>query len=215
MISGIPDSLEGLREVSIHPPHMMDSEGTLLPSSFLPFCVYQTMELGEERPNIPITACSQAVPTVLAGQLCYSLNVSNTVNTKSAMGKQNSLLLFLDTGESRSRKIQKDTTNHKWTNATKSVDISTSNEDRTSVYIETLSEITYFGAGSYAMSGLNRMSGSKRFMQFPDYMKKCQIGSLTDCHNMNYFENLQEQCQCIPWSLRFLNPSDKAVKRLI
>ena len=204
----LPESKEGLMELSMHPPHMTDSEGTILPSSFLPFCAYQTMKLGEKREDIPITSCSQATATILAGQLCYSIDVSQITNTTSAKGRQNSLLLLLDVGTSTNSKTEKINKQLKWTNETKSVDIATSGKDTTSakVFIQTLSEISNFGAGSYAMSALKHIIGSKSFMEFPNHLKECQEGSLEECHNINYFEKLQERCQCIPWGLPSFNP---------
>ena len=130
------------------------------------------------------------------------------------MGKPNSLLLLLDIGKSNSSFGQINTTKPEWTNETKAVDISTSNEEKTSsrIYVQTLSETSFFGAGSYAMSALNHMVGSRSFMEFPDEMKECQTGSLEGCHSINYFSKLKQQCQCIPWSLRLFNPFDEEVQ---
>ena len=132
------------------------------------------------------------------------------------MGKPNSLLLLLDIGISNNSFSQTNTTKLEWTEETKSVDISISNAEKTSsrIYVQTLSEISFFGAGSYAMSALNRMVGTKSFMEFPDETKECQTGSLEDCHSKNYFEKVKQQCQCIPWSLRLLNPSYEEVQYL-
>ena len=70
----LTDAKDGLRELSLNPPHMLGIGGTLLPSSFLPFCAYQSQVLGEKGTGLPLTPCSLATPTLLAGQLCYSLN---------------------------------------------------------------------------------------------------------------------------------------------
>ena len=129
------------------------------------------------------------------------------------MGKQNSLLLLLDIGTSNSPVIEKKTTKAELTEEAKSVDMEMSNEDKTSarIYVQTLSENSHFGAGSYSLSALKHMVGSSSFMEFPDAIKKCQTETLEECHYMNYFEKLKEQCQCVPWNLHLLNPIDAEV----
>ena len=81
------------------------------------------------------------------------------------------------------------------------IDIEQSNEDKTSarVFIQTLSRFSGYGEGSYAMSALKKMGGTKNFLEFPDDMKKCQVGDLEGCHYDNYFERVHEQCGCVPW----------------
>ena len=72
--SFLSESKDGLRELSLNPPHMLGAERTLLPSSFLPFCAYQSEVLGEVGTGLPVTPCTLATPTLLAGQICYSFN---------------------------------------------------------------------------------------------------------------------------------------------
>ena len=197
------DTKEGVRDLSSNPAHMTDSEGTILPSSFLPFCAYQTRVLGEDRADLPITPCSLAIPTILDGQLCFSLNVTNLSNTTSAFGQENSLLLLVDLGTTMS------TTKHKSLPKLKQAkyfDTSVSEEEKTSarIYVQTLSETSNFGAGNFELTALKLMVGTSSFMEIPDGIKECRKGNLEECHTASFFARLQEKCQCIPWNLRYL-----------
>ena len=87
------------QEVSLHPPHLIDSDGKLTPGALIPFCAYQTnlSLLGSTRQDLPFPVCDKFKPTMIEGQLCYSIDLStNDVQTKNKKG--NSLLLLLDPG---------------------------------------------------------------------------------------------------------------------
>ena len=199
------DTKEGLRELSLNPAHMTGIEGAPLPSSFLPFCAYQTLVLGEDRADLPLTPCSLATPAVLGGHLCYALNLTNIANTPSAIGEESGLLLLLDLGTTMKTLKDKSLSNLK---QAKYFDTSISIEEKTSarIYVQTLSETSNFGAGNFELTALKHMVGTSSFMEIPDDIKECRKGSLEDCHAANFFARLQEQCHCIPWSLRHLNP---------
>ena len=85
----------GTREVSLHPAHLTDSRDRLLPAALIPFCSYQASMLGKEVDGF--VACDQFQPTVLEGQICYSLNLNKVHKVNSSKtGKQNGLVLVLD-----------------------------------------------------------------------------------------------------------------------
>ena len=187
-----------MREVSLNPPSMIDSAGRPLPASFIPFCAYQSNILGTFTPNLPFKSCSLSQTTVLDGQLCFTLDVSKISKDKVSNGRRNGLVMLLDfrTTEIIETQNSLDSDMEK-TN----IDIEQSNEDKTSarVFIQTLSRFSGYGEGSYAMSALKKMGGTKNFLEFPDDMKKCQVGALEGCHYDNYFERVQEECGCVPW----------------
>ena len=190
--------------MSLHPPHMADSTGTLLPAALIPFCSYQASFLGVHSPNLPFVSCSQAQPTVLDGQLCYSINASHSFSKVSKNGRENGLLMLLDFGPLRSQQGQEAMNENKevWT---KGMPLNTemSDEDKTSVrvYVQTLSEFSSYGEGGFAMSELKRMTGRPNFLEFPDSLKKCQIEARDKCRILKYFERVQDQCGCVPWAL--------------
>ena len=183
-----------MREMSLHPPHMTDSLGRLLPAAFIPFCAYQANFLGVLSPDLPFISCSQALPTVLDGQLCYSINSTNSFTSVSKNGRDNGLLMLLDVGPT---KVQESGEESKevWEEGM-SVNTEMSDEEKTSarVYVKTLSEFSSFGEGDFVMSALKRMTAREKFLEFPNNLKKCQIEARDKCRILEYFERVQDQC---------------------
>ena len=87
-------------EVSHHPPHLIDSSGSLTPAALIPFCSYQTSMnlLGKEKEGINFTFCNQFKPNLFDRQLCYSLNLSSMVREKTVTGKRAGLVFLPDAG---------------------------------------------------------------------------------------------------------------------
>ena len=167
----------GTREVSLHPAHLTDSRDRLLPAALIPFCSYQASMLGKEVDGF--VACDQFQPTVLEGQMCYSLDLSKTgMNESSKAGKNNGLELVLDPnipgdgGQSAAR-----------------------------IFLHTLFPFTDYRNGSYAMSSLKKMTATKGFLGMSETNKKCQVENFEDCKTMKYLEKIQKECHCIQWAL--------------
>ena len=88
------------RELSLHPVHLTtDDVGNLPPSALIPFCSYQedSSLLGQERPGLDnLTICDKFQPTILEGQLCYSLDVVKYKSGNTEAGKRNGLFILVD-----------------------------------------------------------------------------------------------------------------------
>ena len=72
--------------------------GGNLPAALIPFCSYQgdSAILGHNMEGFNFTACDKFQPTVMEGQLCYSLDVTNITRAKSKAGRGMGLTLLLD-----------------------------------------------------------------------------------------------------------------------
>ena len=124
-------------------------------------------------------ACDKFQPTVLEGQMCYSLDLSKVENVKRTKnGKKNSLTLVLDLN----------------------IDFEQSQE-LAMFYVHTLSPFIGYRNSSYAISFLKKMTGTKSFLSTPDNVKKCQLGSMEDCNTRKYLGMVQHDHQCILWAL--------------
>ena len=163
-------------EVSVHPAHLMDSQDRLLPAALIPFCSYQGELLGKEVDGF--VACDQFQPTVLEGQRCYSLDLSKVGVGKSRAGKKNGLELVLDSN-------------------------TPGNEEGViaRIHLGTLSPFTDYRNGSYAMSALKKMTGTKGFLGLPDAQKRCQIEPSDACNTQKFLEKVQTECHCRLWAL--------------
>ena len=193
--------------MSLHPPHMTDSKGNILPAGFIPFCAYQSNILGDLAPRLPFISCSQAQPTVIEGQLCYSINTSSVATDVTKSGGDNGLLLLLDFGPSKTSEVEEGKEEEDEHDKDLPMDIRMSDNDKTSakVYVQTLSGFSSFGKGDYAVSALKRMKGTQSFLEFPNDVKECQVESRDKCRILEFFETVQDQCGCVPWSLLHFN----------
>ena len=122
-------------------------------------------------------ACDKFQPTVLEGQMCYSLLGAG----RAKAGKENGLLLVLDSN--RVAVGEKDT-------------------NLARIYLHTLSPFTDYRNGSYAMSALKKMTGTDGFLGLPDSAKKCQLETFEECNSRKYVDRIGTSCHCTPWALQ-------------
>ena len=163
--------------MSLHPAHLTDSQDRLLPAALIPFCSYQGELLGKEVDGF--VTCNQFQPTVLEGQICYSLNLSKVHKVNSSKtGKQNGLVLVLDPN-------------------------TPGNEDENVARIDLgiLSPLTDYTNGSYAMSALKKMTGTEGFLGLPDADKRCQTETSDEYNTQRFLEKVQAECHCTLWAL--------------
>ena len=70
------------------------------------------------------------------------------------------------------------------------------------VFIHTLAQYTAFGSASFGMSALKKMTGTERFEQLLDHEKKCVVQNREECQTLKYLDQVQRECNCIPWALQ-------------
>ena len=190
---------EKLSEVSNHPPHLIDSSGSLTPAALIPFCAYQTNMtlLGQTRQDLPFTVCDQFRPTLLEGQLCYLINLNMTENRKAKSGLRYGLVLILDPSEKEpenTEEIKEDIT---------SLNFETVSNAKSSarIYLNTLASFTDYKSGSYGMFSLKKMTGMDNFLELPAEVNQCKVETFEECQAPKYIEEVQRKCGCIPWAL--------------
>ena len=67
-----------ISKISNHPPHILDeNDGTLSPSSFIPFCSFagDWNITGNYNDKLNVTVCNIFKETMVDGQLCYQADV--------------------------------------------------------------------------------------------------------------------------------------------
>ena len=192
-------------DMSLTPPHIIGYNGTLNPYALIPFCAYQTNMtiLGQNRPDLPFTACSQFQPTVLEGQRCYSLDLGLMQTPKTRVGDTHGLLIVLDQGKSGNYKPAKEPSlDPKKKILSLNEEPPTRSYRSVKIYMNTLARHERHGAGRYAMTALKRMTGTKSFLNLPDDTKHCQIEAFEKCNNRLFKKKVQRQCRCVPWALK-------------
>ena len=91
-----------LQTVSNHPVHILNNEGGLSPSSFIPFCTFDEEFLGKKINEFDIPVCNIFKPTNHLDQVCYETNLQELKdNLKIAKQLEVGLTLVLDYNEER------------------------------------------------------------------------------------------------------------------
>ena len=197
------------RELSLHPIHLKpDINQNFPPSALVPFCSYQGDHnlLGEERLELQnLTLCDKFKPTILEGQLCYSLDMAKLGRKPTKQGQKNGLFLLVDpnpypiksTGGS-SKAARNDQGSFK-------------------VYIHTLAEHTAFGPGAYAIHSLKKMTGKPNFYQMDDSQKECQAHSHSreKCQTEKFLSQVKGSCNCVPWDLTTTNSNIEVISKVL
>ena len=174
--------------------HLTSNEKGQLPlSALVPFCSYQGDRslLGQKRQELDnLTVCDAFEPTILEGQLCYSIDIAKLEKRQmTEAGKAKGLFLLVDPSPYQIKSDEmsvKDERNRKQT---------------FKVYIHTLAPFTAYGPGAFAMSTLKRMTGTTSFLGLPENQKKCTIHNREDCQTDKFFSQVKANCSCVPWSL--------------
>ena len=142
--------------------------------------------LGQIRPELDnLTVCDKFEPTVLEGQLCYSIDIAKLEKMPTEAGKTRGLFLLLDPSPYQ---IQDDGR-------------SGDKQEAFKVYIHTLAPFTAYGPGAFAMSSLKSMTGTTSFRELPDKQKKCTVHNREECQTDKFFSHVENNCSCVPWRL--------------
>ena len=136
-----------------------------------------------------MTLCDKFEPTIVEGQLCYTLDIAKFEKIATKTGKQSGLFLLLDPNPYPLK-------------PTDGIVKAARNDQETfKVYIHTLAEYTAFGPGAYAIHNLKRMTGKSSFYQLPESKKECQVHSKEKCRTEMFLKQVKSNCNCVPWAL--------------
>ena len=94
------DKIPRLKDVINHPVHILNDEGYKNPSALIPFCRIGSIILGEKIDEFLTPVCTGFKPKVLAGSLCYSLDLKEFEDEIIiGKGKDYALTLLIDFNE--------------------------------------------------------------------------------------------------------------------
>ena len=196
-------------EVSLDPPHLVDSRGKLTPAALIPFCAYDgDMNItGQYVPGLDFPICNKFKPTILDGQLCYAIDMKDILKEKvTRPGRGFGLMLAIE----QKAKSAKDTSQNFATSLQSGrlytkIDIP---DFSSSIHLNNLVKYTDSRPGLYKMSVLKKMTGTEGFLGLADATKGCHIEDQTECERKKYVEEVQKRCGCLPWSLAPALPSE-------
>ena len=180
-----------------NPPHLKNGSAV---SAFIPFCAFEgELMISDESswiPNLSFPTCQSFTPTSLDGQLCYKLQV---IKTTKGSDNREGLLLILDMNEDMLFPLYShNNTNDDIDPLHFSSNLMTSvNENSVKIHIKTLSGFQSLGPGSYRMTSVKKLKGTKDFLGMSQVDRKCSLEDFEDCRR----KALLEKCKCVPWEL--------------
>ena len=189
------------QELALHPVHLTaDKEGNIPPSALVPFCSYQgeTSLLAKKIPQLGFTTCDHFKARILDGQICHSLDVAKLVKNSSKPGIANGLFILVDPNPYHLNTIEEKEAE--------------SRQDSFKIHIHTLAQYSALGHGSFGMTSLKRMTGTKSFEQLPEHQKKCVVHNREECQTQKYTEKIIKECKCIPWAFQIEQLIDKVIE---
>ena len=97
-----------MHRVSNHPVHILDENGNLSPSAFIPFCSFggNMSAMGVKIDQFDVPVCNSFKAKILNDQLCYEVDV-NRVRTNDTEELRLGLTLLIDYNEDRQSVMEK------------------------------------------------------------------------------------------------------------
>ena len=104
-----------IRKVN-HPVHIVDNQGNISPSSFIPFCEFggNMSAMGVKKDQFKVPVCNRFQAKILQDQLCFEVDLDQLKRPNSNVEKDFKLGLafFMDYNEDRQVRLKENTDNH-------------------------------------------------------------------------------------------------------
>ena len=95
---------KSVHRITNHPVHIIDENGKLSPSAFIPFCEFggNMSIMGENISHFDVPVCKSFTPVILNDQLCYEINPNKFISLSSpGHAFDQGLQFYIDINEDR------------------------------------------------------------------------------------------------------------------
>ena len=183
-----------------NPPHLLNKEGTLMPSALIPFCSLDSVLKGKDNiSNISFPLCDLFDPVIHEGKLCYGMDMSKKMPKNTTVpGKGLTLIIDVNIEKSVTKQIQRDDESN-----LKSLDLQESPVETNKlvgVNIGTLAPYFAHGPGNYVLSVVKQMSATEGFLSMSPEKRECEKENLESCQKRLFQERINK-CGCTPQNL--------------
>ena len=206
-----------MQKVNNHPVHILNKNGDLSPSSFIPFCSFGEDLIGAEIKGFDVPVCNIFKPKNHNDQLCYETDLQELKdnNNKNLMKQlEIGLTLILDYNEERQIDFKQRSAKR---SSGKAFD--SNHENSVSLHLNTkstgirysvlylgifnyLDPVSLFGEAQYNLNNLKEIYVTDSFLGLERNTRNCQsIETFDDCTTRLYLEKLRTQCGCLPLSV--------------
>ena len=130
--------------MSNHPPHIINEDGTLSPSAFIPFCEFggNMSVMGVKIDQFDVPVCNSFQAKILNNQLCYEVDLYK-IFTKDIIkkGVKIGLIILIDHNEDRQVYIEHKEPERKPKNFLTDL-VTISDEPTSMIYVNTIGKYT-------------------------------------------------------------------------
>ena len=189
-------------DLSVYPPHVIDSNNNQIPTALVPFCGYGgNMNItGKYIDGLNFPVCNKFEAVIRDGKRCFALDMKSVIEAEGAEktkpGKENSLFIAIDDSTTFNVKPQSKKELKVKGQLRPEVKVE---ENAATILISLIESYTNSKEGRYKMTSLKKMTGTESFLALTDKSKGCQIEPEEDCKRQRLVEEIQRQCGCIPW----------------
>ena len=147
--------------------------------------------------------CNIFEPTIYQGRLCYQANVQS--HQGDLEGEKGGLTLIIDASTDRSIDISNSVTTNVTQLPRHNMFVANNQsiiKKQASIHIGTLARYNRYISGDamYALDGISKMTGTARFLGWPEEKRKCSLEKYEACQLRGFLET-SKQCDCIPFQL--------------
>ena len=202
--SGIRKLLEELEPAhlaSILSPHLTETGNQYLPFALIPFCEYgrNMSKYGKKIPHMNLPVCSHFNPTLISGQLCYTIKIKGDLDD-DVKEELSGLNILLDpVPVSTNVKLQSNKKIAPEYNMLTYAD--KSETTKVDIYFSTMEGFRGVGDKEYTLTALKLMTATDAFLGREERFRGCSLTSFEECYAEMFLKEVVERCHCIPWSL--------------
>ena len=195
--------------MSNHPPHIIDHNGNMMPSSFIPFCAIgnNMSAVGRTAENFSLPVCDAFKHKLLDGQLCYQLDMRDDTVSIS-QGPLGGLKFVMDYNEERNVNVDNLETGQEISKEEElkgliGLERTLNNGNDAKIYIETIEAFHAYGGGSYMMSAAKEVVGTDEYVDIAESSDLCQDRiSISNCAAIDFVRTALDKCHCTPFGLK-------------
>ena len=138
-------------EISNHPVHIINVEGKLSPSSFIPFCEFggNMSAMGTIIEQFKVPVCTSFIPKILYDQLCYEVDLDayktiSNIENDIKLG----LAFFMDYNEDRQVSWNRTTNASAYSGSLGSLVDGSNDDENAYIYLNTIGKKLFLKNGS-------------------------------------------------------------------
>ena len=181
------------------PPHILNENGQMMPSSLIPFCSFGSVLRGKPAPYMSLPVCDLFDTAFYNGKLCYQIDTAKKI-PKGKTIQGNGLTLVIDTNIEKSMAKQIEEHEKKSLGGFDLRKVPVQTKRLVGVNIGILAPYQANGPGNYILSSIKQMSATEDFLSMSFEKRQCVKEKFESCQQ-RLLKGAIRHCGCSPQNL--------------